>query len=113
MSILDEINKERDAALEILDQKLKAANDLRNAGATGMDNTIEELAALEEKLAEQAFTAALDHPTMAQALAALKDATKQMKAVAAEMVSATTFISNVASLGTATNKAASALKGTG
>jgi uncharacterized coiled-coil protein SlyX len=82
-----------------LDQKLEAANDLRNAGATGMDNTIEKLAALEEQLAEQAFTAALNHPTMAQALAALKNATTQMKAVAAKMISVTTFISNVAAWG--------------
>src|SRR4051794_27664043 len=99
MSILDDINKERDAALSILDHKLKAANDLRNAGATGMDNTIEKLAALEEKLAEQTSTAALNDPTMPQALAALKNATTQMKGVAAKMVSATTFINNVASLG--------------
>jgi hypothetical protein len=113
MSILDDINKERDAALAILDAKLKAANDLRNAGATGMDNMIEELAGLEEKVAEQAYTAALDDPTMAQALASLKAATAEMKTVAAIMVSATSFIANLASLGTATNKAVSALKGSG
>ena len=111
MSILDDINRERDAALAILDQKLMAANDLKNAGATGMDNAIDELAVLEEKLAEQAYTAALDNPTMAQALAALRDATTQMKTVAARMVSATSFITNVASLGTETNKAISALGG--
>jgi hypothetical protein len=67
----------------------------------------------QERIAEQAYTAALDNPTMAQALAALKAATTQMKTVAAKMVSATTFISNVASLGTATNKVLSALKGSG
>jgi hypothetical protein len=111
MSILDDINKQRDAALAILDQKLKAANDLRNTGATGMDNTIEELAELEEKLAEQAYTAALDDPTMAHALAALRDATTQMKTVAAKMVSATTFIANVSSLATAVNQVVSALSG--
>jgi hypothetical protein len=113
MSILDDINTERDAAVKILDQKLQAANDLRNAGATGMDETIDELAALEEKVTDQAYTAALDNPTMAQALAALKAATAQMKTVAAIMVSATSFIANLASLGTATNKAVSALKGSG
>jgi hypothetical protein len=113
MGILDDINKERDAALAILDQKLQAAGDLKNAGARGMDSTIEELAELEERVAEQAYTAALDNPTMAQALAALRTATTEMKIVAAKMVTATTFIANLASLGTATNKVFTALKSGG
>ena len=113
MSILDDINEERNAALAILDQKLKAANDLRNAGATGMDNTIDELAALEEKIAEQAYIAALDDPTMAQALAALHAATNRMNTVAARMVSATTFITNLVNLRNEANRVVSALKGEG
>jgi hypothetical protein len=113
VGILDDINKERDAALAILDQKLQAAGDLKNTGAAGMDSTIDALAELEERVAEQAYTAALDNPTMAQALAALRTATAEMNTVAAKMVSATTFIANLASLGTATNKALSALENGG
>jgi predicted trehalose synthase len=77
-----------------------------------MDNTIDALVAQEEEVAAQAYIAGLDDPTMAQALAALTTATTQMKAVAAKMISVTTFISNVASLGTATNNVVSALAGT-
>jgi hypothetical protein len=113
MSTLDDINRKRDAALAILDQKLQAANDLRNGGATGMSDTINALAALETQVAEQTYAAGLDDPTMAQALAALTAATTEMNSVAGRMVSATTFISNVASLGTATNKVVTALKGSG
>jgi hypothetical protein len=50
---------------------------------------------------------------MAQALARITAATAEMNTVAARMVSAKTFISNVASLGTATNKVVTALKGSG
>lgn len=113
MGILDDINRERDAALAILDQKLRAAGDMKNAGAAGMDSTIDKLAELEERVAEQAYTAALDDPTMDQALAALRAATTQMNTVAAKMVSATTFIANLASFGTATNKVVTALRGSG
>ena len=110
MSTLDDINRERDAAIEILNQKLLAAADLKNAGAAGMDGTINALATQRAEVAAQAYAAALDDPTMTQALAALKAATAEMNRVAARMVAATTFIANVASLGNATNKVISALR---
>jgi hypothetical protein len=113
MATLADILKQRDDAVAILQQKLQDANDLKNSGAVGMDNTINSLVAKQAEVAAQAYTAGLDDPTMTQALAALTAATTQMKAVAAIMVSVTTFISNVASLVTATNKAISALKGSG
>ena len=112
MTTLDDILGQRDAAIEILQQKLDEAIDLRDGGAAGMDNTIEALRAQKADVAAQFYTAALDDPTMAQALAALTAATAQMNTVAARMVSATTFISNVASLGTATNRTVLALSGT-
>jgi hypothetical protein len=108
---LDDILGQRDAAIEILQQKLDEAIDLRDRGAAGMDGTINALRAQKADVAAQAYTAALDDPTMAQALAALKAATAQMNMVAARMVSATTFISNAASLGTATNRVISVLGG--
>jgi hypothetical protein len=110
MSTLDDILKQRDAAIEILQQKLEEANDLRNRAAAGMDDIINALVAQQADVAAQAYTAGLDDPTMALALAALKAATTEMNTVAARMVSATTFISNVASLGTAANKVVSTLK---
>ena len=63
----------------------------------------------EQKLATL-VTILLDDPAMTQALAALKAATTQMSTVAAKMVSATTFIANLASLLTAANKVVSALQ---
>jgi hypothetical protein len=77
-----------------------------------MDNTLNALVTQQADVALQAYTAGLDDPTMVQVLAVLNAATADMHAVAGRMVSATTFISNVASLGTATNKVVVALAGT-
>jgi hypothetical protein len=112
MSTIDDINAARDAALQTLQQKIDDATNLRNGGATGLDATIVSLRDQRTALATQAYEAALSDPEMIAALAALKAASAEMDAVAAKMVSATTFITNVASLGTATNKVVSALKGT-
>jgi hypothetical protein len=113
MSTLDDILKQRDVAIAILQQKLDQANDLKNAGAAGMDDTINALVAQEADVAAQAYTAGLDDQIMVEALAALNAATADMHTVAARMVSAATFISNVASLGTGANKVVSTLKGGG
>jgi len=111
MSTLDDILAQRNAAIKLLQRKLEQANNIKNGGAGGMDKVIEALAEQEADVAAQAYTAGLDDPIMAQALARLKAATAEMNTVAARMISATTFISNVASLGTATNKVVAALKG--
>ena len=113
MPSLDDINAERDAAMAILDLKAQAANDLKNTGAPGMSETIDALVEQRAAVALQAYEGALDAPALAQALAVLRAATADMNAVAARMISATTFISNLASLGTAANKVVSALKGGG
>jgi hypothetical protein len=90
---------------------LAAAIDLRNAGAAGMDRVIDNLAAQRAGVAAQAYARALDDSTMSQALATLQGATARMNTVAASMVSATTFIGNLASLATGTNNLISALGG--
>jgi len=61
----------------------------------------------------QAYTAADTAAAMAEALAALTEATKDMNNVAAEVVSATSFVSNAPSLGGGADKAVTALKGAG
>ena len=111
MSTLDDILKERDAAIAILQQKLDQAIDLRNGGATGMDSAIKALRAQKADVAAQAYTAAMGAPAMAEALAVLTAATADMNTVAARMVTAATFISNIANLGTTTNKVLATLKG--
>jgi hypothetical protein len=111
MSTLDDILAQRDAAIAVLQQKLDEAIELRDGGAAGMTGAVSFLRAQRAEVAAQAYTAALDDPTMAQALAALRGAMAQMNKVAARMVSATTFVSNVAGLGTATNRVISALRG--
>jgi hypothetical protein len=110
MSIIDDINSARDAAIKILDGKLAQANGLKAAGEAGMDAVIDSLEDQEAAVTQQAYAAAQDDPTMLAALKALNAATTEMKTVAAQMISATTFISNIASLGTATGKVVSALK---
>jgi hypothetical protein len=113
MSILDDIQNQRDAAIAILQQKIDEAVYLKNGGAARMDDVIDALMTQQAYVAAENYIAGLDDPTMAQALAALHAATNQMNTVAARMVSAATFITNVASLGTATNKVVSALRGGG
>jgi hypothetical protein len=111
MALLDDILRQRDTAIAILQQKLREASDLKNRGAQGMNDTINALVTQQADVALQAYTAGLGDPIMAQALAALHTATADMHTVAARMVSATTFISNIDRLGTATNKVVSALSG--
>ena len=113
MATIDDINKQRDAALALLQRKLDAADDMRNAGQTGLDDTIRSLRDQRDAVDAQAYAAGLNDEAMTDALDALKSATSDMNATAAKMVSVTTFISNVASLGTATNKVVTALKGVG
>ena len=78
-----------------------------------MDDVINALVAQQAHLAAQAYIAGLDHPTMALAVAALHAATNQMNTVAARMVSATTFVTNLVNLRSEANKVVSALKGNG
>lgn len=113
MPTMKDINEKRDAALQLLLQKLNAANKLRNEGALGLNETIQSLRDQRAAVAAQAYEAGLNDQAMKAALETLKAATSEMNSVAAKMVSPTTFITNVASLGTATNKVVSALKGSG
>jgi hypothetical protein len=111
MTGVDEILKRREAAILILQEKLEQAIALRNAGAAGMEDIINALAAQRADIAAHAYTGGLDDPTAAQALTALNAATTEMKASAAKMVSVTTFIANIARLRTATMSVVSALDG--
>jgi len=113
MSTLDDILNQRDAAIAILQQKLDEAVDLRDRGAIGMDGVVNALVAQQAHVAAQAYLAGLNDPTMAQALAALHAATNRMNTVAARMVSATTFITNLVNLRNEANRVVSALKGEG
>jgi hypothetical protein len=113
MSTLDDILNQRDAAIAILQRKIDEAVDLRDGRTAAMDDVINALVAQQAHLAAQAYIAGLDHPTMARAMAALHAATNQMNTVAARMVSATTFVTNLVNLRSEANKVVSALKGNG
>jgi hypothetical protein len=104
MATVDDIIAQRDAAIAVLTRQIVAANDLKNAGAAGMDEKIDALEEQKAAVAAQAYEAALDDPALARALAALKAVTKEMNDVARKMISATTFIANVSALIAAANK---------
>ena len=59
MSTIDDINTERDAALQILQQKINDANNLRNSGTPGLDTTIQSLRDQRAAVAAQAYEAGL------------------------------------------------------
>lgn len=113
MTSIDEILAQRDAASKILTRKMVAANKLKKSGNAGMTAVINDLAEQRAALAAQAYEAALDDPTMAEALAKLKAVTKDMNNVARKMVSATSFIANLSALLGAANKVIPVLKGLG
>ena len=110
---IDEIIKQKDAAMAILDKKIFDAGVLQNANAAGMDAVIDELQAQSQAVLDQALDAVLASAELAAALAAITAATNAMNTVAARMVKATEFISNLTALGTATNQVVTALKGPG
>jgi hypothetical protein len=113
MPTIDEIIAQQDAAVAIQDQKIMDAISLKNNGVAGMDAVIHTLMEQRQTIYLAAYTGALNSNEMTKALAVLKAATADMNTVAAKMVSATEFISNVAAFGTAANKVVSALKGAG
>jgi hypothetical protein len=109
MATLEDINKQRDAALNTLDGKIMAANDLANAGAVGLDATINDLTQQKADLAAQAYAGALTDAAFVAALTAIKAATQDLTRVAARMTTATSYIVNVGSLGAAVNHVITAL----
>ena|SRR5215472_4545102 len=111
MTTQADIIAQRDAAIAILNAQIVAANDMRNEGATGMDDKINSLEQQKTAITAQAYQGALDDPAMTQALATLKAATQDMTDVAKNMVSATTFLSNFAGFVAAANKVIPILKG--
>jgi len=74
MATIDDINKQRDAALALLQRKLDAADDMRNAGQTGLDDTIRSLRDQRDAVDAQAYAAGLNDEAMTDALDALKSA---------------------------------------
>ena len=113
MTTVNDIIAQRDVAVGIIVKQIIAANDFKNAGAQGMDDRINTLEQQKEAIAAQAYQAALDDPSMTQALAALKAATQHMNAVASNMVTATTFIANLSGFLTAASKIIPILQNTG
>jgi hypothetical protein len=111
MTTVDDIITQRDAAIAVLRRQIVAANDLKNAGAAGMDERINTLEAQKAAIAAQAYAAALDDPALARALAALTAVTTEMNDVAKKMVTATAFITNFSDLLAAANKLIPVLKG--
>ncbi len=110
MATLDDINAQRDKALTALDGKIMGANDLVNAGASGLDGTIIDLTQQKADLAAQAYAGALTDAAFTAALASIKTATQDLTTVAARMVTATSYISNVGSLSATVNHVITALK---
>ena len=110
MSTIDDINTQKKQALAILDQKILDAGALQNAGKAGMGAVIDTLEDQRQDVLDQAFDAALSAAELVAALAAIKQATSDMEDVAKRMVTATDYISQVASLGSAVNSVVAALK---
>src|SRR5665213_3746739 len=113
MSTIDDINAQKDAALAILDQKILDAAGLRNDGKPGMGDVLATLKTQRQAVFDTALDAALNSAELTAALATIKAATGDMTKVAARMVIATDYVSNIASFGTAASKVVSALKGGG
>lgn len=111
MTKVDEIIAERDAAIAIVNQQIVAANELKNSGKEGMDDAINRLVAQRAHIAAQAYEAALDDPSMTRALAALKAVTRDMNAVAQNMMSAAAFLTHVNQFIAAANQIIPLLKG--
>lgn len=113
MATIDDILAQRKAAEDKLDEKLRQARDPSKAGEPGIDDVIDDLERQKEDVELAAFDAAMSSDEMANALAALKAAVKELKARADEMVTATDFVKKLAGLSTATGKVVAALKRTG
>ena len=111
MAIIDDIGKEKDAAVAVLEKKIGDALDLKNAGEAGMDPIIHDLMTKRVAVFLQAYTGALESEEMQKALTALKAATADMSRVAAEMKKAAEFIAKAAKLLGGADKAIAALQG--
>ena len=111
MSTIDDIIAEKNKALSIVDQKILDASDLLNAGNAAMDDVIATLQTQRQAILDQALNNALDSTELAAALAVLRAATNRMNDVAARMVKAADFISQIANFGTEANGIVAALRG--
>jgi hypothetical protein len=106
----------KQAALKAIDVKLEAAGTMKNKCRTPdcdvmMDACIARLGAQSTAIYDQAYVAADDDPDFAKAIAAIKQATKEMNDVAPNMASATAFVSSLAGFFTAAGKVVPALRG--
>ncbi len=117
MATIDDINAQKKAAVATLDQKIYDGIAQKNAGglaagqADQLDHGIHELMVQRQAVYLQAYIGALTSAEMTKALGALSAATTEMNTAAAQMTTATSFITNVAALGSAAGKVATALKG--
>ena len=113
MTTITDVITQRDAAISIIVQQIMRANDLKNGGAQGMDDKINVLEHQKTTVAAQAYQAALDDPSMTQALAALRDVTQDMNSVSTNMITAAAFMSNFGSFVSVANKIIPILQGRG
>lgn len=116
MATLDDIIAQKKAATAILDDKIMDGITAQNAESdparkAQLAQAVQTLTDQRQTVALQAYQGALGSDEMAQALAALSAATKDMSAAASVMTDATSFLSNLAALTTAAGKVATALKG--
>lgn len=111
MAHSDDINAQKRTNLQTVNAKLTQALALRSAGNPNMDDTINQLMDDRDALYLADLQAALDSPELAQALAVISSATTDLNTVAANMVNATSFITNVASFGTKVQAVVAAYQG--
>src|SRR5436190_1826680 len=104
MATIEQINAEKQAAVDLLDKKILEAGGARNAPGLSdakisqLDNVIDDLMAHRDAVFQQAYERAAGSEEMKIALAALKAATAEMNTVAAQMTTAAEFIAKTASL---------------
>ncbi len=111
MATIKDIKDQKDKAVAILNQKIEDAGNWLNQGKKGMRKALDNLENERDAVLQQAVSQAFSSDELAAALEALKGLTKDMNDVAQKMIDATTFIANVASLGTKAQAVAGVLKG--
>jgi hypothetical protein len=119
MTTVADITAQRDDAVHTLDQKISEAIMVKNGLPPGdpqrraLTNEIDHFMASRTQLHIQQLKAALDSAQLAAALTAITQATANLKADAAKMTTATTFILNANAVIGAATKVINVLKNGG
>lgn len=107
-----DIDAEKQIALNILDQKIIDAINLKSSsGASEMPSVIHDLMEQRTKIYVQDYVGALNSPDMLKALAIMKAATTDMTNVAATMKQVADYVAKVAGLVSGGAKVVTGLKG--